>query len=165
MGNGVRIRPLTPEELSTVALLVSRALAAEDGNELPSSVPDDLLAPCRIRIDGEQHWVLVAESESIEGVCYGSPEWDFGANAPVPGVAHLTGLFVEPARWGNGIGRLLLAAAEAEMRRQGFMESRLWAAPRTTRAMRLYESAGWVRTGRTSTDEGGVEIVEMALHL
>ncbi|MFC4145415.1 GNAT family N-acetyltransferase [Micromonospora mangrovi] len=60
-------------------------------------------------------------------------------------------MYVEPARWGTGHGRALLAAARAGLAGRGWTEYRLWVLADNVRARHFYERAG------LSTD--GVESV------
>ncbi|MBE1487933.1 ribosomal protein S18 acetylase RimI-like enzyme [Plantactinospora soyae] len=65
----------------------------------------------------------------------------------------ILGIYVEPARWGAGIGRRLLTAAVAELTGQGQTELRLWVLADNGRARRFYERAGLVADGERSTYE------------
>ena len=60
--------------------------------------------------------------------------------------ARLYSIAVDPQF--SGIGRLLLAAAEAEARRRGSDELRLEVREDNDRAIRLYEQSGYVRRSR-----------------
>lgn len=59
------------------------------------------------------------------------------------GVGELFAINLEPARWGNGIGRLLLRKATDSLRSMGFREAVLWVVTTNFRARSLYESEGW----------------------
>lgn len=71
-------------------------------------------------------------------------------------------LYVETARQGQGIGRALLDAALAHPRLVSAPRVRLQVWDENTRAVRLYESVGFVRTG-TKHFTIGDEIVEDAV--
>lgn len=60
-----------------------------------------------------------------------------------PGVGEIKRMYVDPAMRGRGLGRVLLAALEAEGRRLGY--DRLWleTGVRQPEAMHLYETSGW----------------------
>jgi ribosomal protein S18 acetylase RimI-like enzyme len=78
-----------------------------------------------------------------------------------PGRGHISNLFVDPDHWGRGIGRGLLARAEAEMRERGWSVGELSTQALNARARRLYERAGWRDTGgRHPHDEDGLEMAE-----
>ncbi len=70
-----------------------------------------------------------------------------------PGVAELKRMYVLPGHRGRGLGRTLLARGLAWAREQRVRTVRLDTAEAMTAAQRLYESAGFVRTG-TRTEVG-----------
>jgi GNAT superfamily N-acetyltransferase len=65
----------------------------------------------------------------------------------LPGVAHLSILFVHPSRWREGIAGAMLDDAEREMVARGFSREVLWT-PEGAPAERFYVSRGWERDGR-----------------
>ena len=68
----------------------------------------------------------------------------------VPHPAHLLldNIAVRPDRQGQGFGRQLIAFAEAEARRLGFTELRLYTHEKMTENIALYKRLGFVETGR-----------------
>jgi GNAT superfamily N-acetyltransferase len=106
-------------------------LANPDAIELPLSQ----LAEKRVR---------VAEADS--GIV--------GFSVVIPksgGISDLDGLFVEPAHWGNGVGRLLIADAVDLARRQAARSLEVVGNPR---ARGFYERCGFVEFGTTATRFG-----------
>lgn len=80
--------------------------------------------------------------------------------------AYLASVFVDQRRWGEGLGRSLLAAAVDEMRRRGHRMARLWVARDYERARRTYEAAGWRPTGAERIyDVDGTPLVEYRIGL
>jgi ribosomal protein S18 acetylase RimI-like enzyme len=151
---------MSADDVEAIALLVRRALAA-DGRELHEYDGARGLEAWRQRAESDGEWSLViTEGSAPIGVCHGSPEWDFDRNEAVPGVAHLTGLFVAPEVWGLGHGRALVRAAQDLMRKRGFTKARLWVAVGNDRAMRLYASEGWRQTGRVGSASDGRKLLE-----
>ena len=65
----------------------------------------------------------------------------------LPGVAHISALFVDPTRWREGIAASLLELAEASMSAHGYRIARLWT-PELAPARHFYEVAGWSVDGR-----------------
>jgi GNAT superfamily N-acetyltransferase len=63
---------------------------------------------------------------------------------------------VDPARQGGGLGRRLMAFAEAEARRQGFGELRLYTNEKFIENIAFYEWLGYAVTGRESFKESAV---------
>ncbi len=82
---------------------------------------------------------LVGEVEGVAVACGGVRRCD---DAP-PGVGEIKRMFVEPAYRGRGLGRVLLAALEAEARRLGYRGLWLETGTAQPEALQLYETAGW----------------------
>jgi ribosomal protein S18 acetylase RimI-like enzyme len=78
---------------------------------------------------------------------------------PKPGHLLLDNIAVAPARQGSGLGRRLLAFAEAEALRRGYREIRLYTHRTMTENQRLYAAIGYERTGHGT--EAGYERVFM----
>jgi len=83
------------------------------------------------------------------------------AGAPLSGVIVLVGeddhllldnVAVDPAAQGSGVGRALIGFAEAEARRRGYGEMRLYTHATMTENIALYGRTGWVETGRGEQD-------------
>jgi GNAT superfamily N-acetyltransferase len=68
----------------------------------------------------------------------------------------LVHLFVDPPHWRKGLGRTLLAVGERLIRQGGHRQAELHTRVGNSRAIALYESAGWIMTDRTliNEDEG-----------
>lgn len=75
----------------------------------------------------------------------------------------LDNVAVAPARQGRGVGRALIAFAEAEARRRGCREIRLYTHEKMTENIALYERLGFVETGRGR--QAGYDRVFMAKRL
>ncbi|SDH88789.1 GNAT family N-acetyltransferase [Nonomuraea jiangxiensis] len=71
---------------------------------------------------------------------------------PEDGVLLVENVAVRPDRHGRGIGRGLMAHAEREARRLGLPDLRLYTNVKMTSNIALYESLGYVETGRTGIE-------------
>ena len=103
-------------------------------------------------------WLLLArDATSVVGVAAGfDARTDDGRGEDVvPGLAHLSLVFVDPARWGQGIGGAVLDAAIGEAARRGYERIQLWTHEDNERAHRLYVSRGFAHSGRTKVDDRG----------
>ena len=67
---------------------------------------------------------------------------------PAPNYLLLDNIAVSPARQGLGLGRRLLAFAEAEALRRGYSEIRLYTHETMVENQRLYASIGYEEMGR-----------------
>lgn len=70
-----------------------------------------------------------------------------GAGAVRPCAGHISMVFVDPERWGRGVGGQLLDALHQEMRARGWTTSSLWTRSNNDRARRLYEGRNYQWTG------------------
>ncbi|MGW4502816.1 N-acetyltransferase family protein [Micromonospora sp. NPDC004336] len=68
-----------------------------------------------------------------------------------PTLGEVLGMYVEPARWGDGTARALLAAARAGLAARGWSDYRVWVLADNHRARRFYERAGLSPDGERST--------------
>jgi len=132
----MRIRRAVAEERESLEELQRRAsLANEDDREALLANPDAIELPAEQIERGE---VFVADSDGHIA----------GFAALVGG--ELDGLFVEPALWGRGIGRLLVEAAVHEARRKG-LSATVIANPA---ARTFYEKCGFVVESEAQTRFG-----------
>jgi GNAT superfamily N-acetyltransferase len=94
---------------------------------------------------------MVAEvGETVRGFCTYGPDRD----EPADGRAEIYGLYVQPAAWGSGLGRRLVAAVTAELADQGNTEVRLWALTGNHRAHGFYLHVGFQLDGGERALEG-----------
>lgn len=102
--------------------------------------------------------VLVAEvAGGVRGFAIFGTDHESGADGRV------YALNVDPPAWGRGLGRALLAAAEADLAARGWTRAVLWVLSANTRARRCYERAGWSADGRARVEDlaEGVPIDEV----
>jgi GNAT superfamily N-acetyltransferase len=160
------LREMMEADIDSVALLLSRALAAEEGRPLGTKVTERARANWAHRLSEATQWAIVhLERDVVVGVCHGEPELDAATREPITGVGHLTGLFVEPTVWGRGYGRELLRAGADRLAKLGYERALRWSAADNDRANGLYESEGWRRTGRERVGLDGRNEAEYTKHL
>lgn len=99
--------------------------------------------------------IVAAEDGVILGFATTMPSRD----ADLPEHGELCALYVDPDRWGQGIGMALIATARANLLALGFRNALLWVLVGNTRAERFYRIDQWVADGRRRTDSGWAGIV------
>lgn len=98
----------------------------------------------RDRLSDPTGGVLVAETENrIAGwASFGSGRDDDETNS-----GEIYAIYVHPGFWGYGFGRELMAAAEAQLRRDGAERITLWVFEENQRARRFYEKCAYAFDG------------------
>jgi RimJ/RimL family protein N-acetyltransferase len=74
-------------------------------------------------------------------------------DSELPTVGQLYGIDVRPDRWGQGVGRALLAAVHTGLVDLDYRSAVLWVLPGNQRACQVYEHYGWRYDGGTRTAE------------
>jgi ribosomal protein S18 acetylase RimI-like enzyme len=101
------------------------------------------------RIDADEAWVIEADAGAIAGLV---------VLEAADGFLLLDNVAVAAAHRGTGLGRRLVAFAEAEARRRGFAEIRLYTNAKMARNLALYERLGFVRTHAEEIRPGFVRV-------
>ena len=132
----LRIRAATPADAPAVAEIVDQAYRhyITRIGKPPGPMLDDYAA----RVSEGAVWVL--EEEAVIAAII--------VLLPAPHYLLLDNIAVSPARQGLGLGRRLLAFAEAEALRRGYREIRLYTHQTMVENQRLYASIGYEETGR-----------------
>ena len=156
------IRPATVQDAPAVGRLNVRVWQVAYGLPVRAAcgqMPDEHLDGLRpeeraagwergLSRDRDQDLVLVAEEAGrVVGFTVVGPAQD------PEGAGELYAINVDPDHWGTGVGRTLLAAAQAELTRLGYTEAVLWVLPHNASARRFYEVAGWITDGIQRTSE------------
>ncbi len=138
------------DEAEEITRLHRRAAQTGFAHIFPPEAPpppfeDDLfrwqfwLGPDR---DQGRHAFTVRASGRILGVVLAGPD------PHEPALGHLARLYVEPERWGSGIGTTLHDAAVVDLTGRAFPAATLWVLEDNVRARRWYERLGWRQTSR-----------------
>lgn len=154
--------PLTVIEVSDhlvkpFATVWVRANAVLDGRPPPASASVHLVDEFRQMLaDDARSWGLLAYDGPTPVGCVRATDAraDQGTGDPIPGLAHLASLAVEPARWGTGAGSALLRAVERTASARGYEAVQLVVHAGNARARSLYRRAGWRETGDTLQVDG-----------
>ena len=154
----VTYRRAEPRDVAVLVALVGRCDAASPWLEAipPAPQEEERLAG---HLADPDHWVLAAE---VDGVAVGFTSVRPGRG---PGRGHVSNLFVDPALWGQGIGRELLARAIQEIGARGYEVGELNTHAANTRAKTMYERAGWHATGERFVNDEGDQMVRYELPL
>jgi ribosomal protein S18 acetylase RimI-like enzyme len=150
----VRVRPGGPAD--TAGALAAWAVAMEARRGQP--VEPEQLERARGHLGKPDAFLVVADDAGrIVGMAVGLQALaDDGAGPPVPGHCHISAVFVEPGRWGAGIGGRLVDAVLAAAAARGYRTAQLWTQADNERALRLYASRGFTRSGRSETQDDEV---------
>ena len=93
--------------------------------------------------------LVATEARTIVGFATFSPSQGGDRTAP----AELNALYVDPDCWKRGIGAALESAARASLVQLGYRHAMLWVLAGNVRAIRFYESQGWVNDGTSRQAE------------
>lgn len=157
----VTIRRGGPQDVEPAIAVWRSANTARRGGRQP---PPEQEARTRGHVGTPGAFLLVAEAageapDEIVGMALGVQGLaDDGAGPPIPGLCHVSMVFVAPERWGRGVGGRLVDALLAEARARGYDRAQLWTQADNPGAQRLYEGRGFRRSGREK-DELGERIV------
>ena len=148
----VQVRTAGPADVPAALALWQRAHEARTG----ATVTPEVVTIVQDRMGLPDAWLVVAEDASVVGMASGlAGRADDGKGLVVPGLSHLGMVFVEPLRWGEGIGHALVAASVVRAAGLGYLRIQLWTHENNELAQRLYRSHGFVPSGRTMTDDRG----------
>jgi len=102
--------------------------------------------------------VVALDKNKIVGMALAEPGRAEDGNGPeIPGLCHISMVFVDPDYWGKRVGEILLSEVATRAERQTL---RLWTGISNERAQRLYRRAGFVPSGRT-VEHAGEPIIQL----
>jgi GNAT superfamily N-acetyltransferase len=148
----VRLRDATTADCDALVDLVLRCDESYRdwaGPELRLPAREEEVAHWHRRFADPLQRIRVAEIErAIAGACAWTQARVGHVGRPIPGRAHVSAVFVDPAQWRKGIAAALLREAVAAMAEAGFQSAQLWT-PAQAPARRFYDALGWTPTGAT----------------
>lgn len=92
--------------------------------------------------------IVAVESGMILGFATTAPSRE----PDLPDYGELYALYIDPEKWGQGIGRALLSAARANLFELGFRRALLWVLAGNVRAERFYRIDQWAPDGHVRKD-------------
>jgi GNAT superfamily N-acetyltransferase len=150
----VRLRPATRADIPELTRLVRRCDETHRswaGQQVPIPGAESEELEWDLRFARTGAWITVAEDEdagAIAGVvAFAAGQASREDRTLVPGLGHVSAVFVDPDYWRRGIARQLLDAAEAAMRERGLERAQLWTLEGSP-AEHLYTALGWRPDGR-----------------
>ena len=164
---GLSIRPLRTDEWKLLKALRMRALtdAPDAFAQTIGEIQDEpetywqQLAK-NLRLSHHEFFIAFLNEEPI-GITYGHLE------ATDRHIAQVGSMWVSPTARGKGIGKQLLHRAMSWAAAQGAQRMRLWVTAGNSPATKLYESSGFVPTGKTDLlpSYPSLHIIEMTREL
>jgi|SRR5579859_906993 len=149
------LRSAEPDDAMGVARVHVRSWQAAYRNLLPDEYldllrPEDRAQQYDFATDDplKPQTIIATEGEVICGFASTAPSRD----SDLPNYGELCALYVDPERWGHGIGVTLVSAARARLFELGFRDAYLWVLAGNVRAERFYRSDGWAPDDVHRTD-------------
>jgi len=161
----VWIRDLEHRDIEVIARIHCNAWKKAFTNILPdeylaSLAPTDFAKSWQSSIEVKHRKNLVAEdSEGLQGFLSFTP---FEIDIPSDGPVELVGIYVNPDRWGKGVGKKLFRAFENILARINTPSFYLWVMKDNTGARAFYESQGmFLTTDRRESIRDGHSFTEV----
>ena len=161
----MQLRRAEPDDAMAVARVHVRSWQVAYRRLLPDDYLDQLRPEDRAKtydfanLDPlKPRTVVASEERVILGFATTMPSRD----ADLPEHGELCAIYVDPDRWGQGIGMALLSAARANLFALGYRQALLWVLAGNARAERFYRTDQWVADGCCRTDSvWGVTVNEV----
>jgi 8-oxo-dGTP pyrophosphatase MutT (NUDIX family)/GNAT superfamily N-acetyltransferase len=143
---GMYVSRLGDEHAGTVARLWQQANDRRNADLGLAAIAES--APVLSR--PESFGVGVVDGDQLVSVAVAMPARgdDGRSSRNVAGLAHISSVATDPARWGEGLATLSLAAVLSQARRRGYARCQLWVFETNAAARKVYERAGFERSGR-----------------
>lgn len=150
----IALRHAEPQDAMEVASIHVRSWQAAYRGLMPDAYLDQLRPEDRAQkynfgsVDSSGPLTILAVDA---GTICGFATIAAARDAELVGYGELCALYVDPARWKQGIGVALIAEARAQLLAAGFEDAALWVLAGNTRAERFYARDGWESDGRSKT--------------
>ena len=131
----------------------ARTFGPPTSPETEAMVRGWMAVPDAILLVAERAGRLVGMTLAVNG------REDLGAGPAIPGLCHVSLVFVAPDAWGVGIGARLLDALLTEVGRLGYGSVQLWTYETNVRARRLYTRRGFMLTDDRQVTPAGETIM------
>lgn len=169
----VELRDATPADARALATVQVASWRAAYRGLMPDEVLDGLSVPELGRVwsgrfaarPPRTSVVVATDARRLVGFAAAGPPL-VPTDRADPTSGDLYALYLDPDRWGRGIGTSLQTAALDRLGTHGFTHAGLWVLEGNQRARRFYHRTGWTDTGRTRIDRGpqDIELHERRLH-
>ena len=146
------ITPITDAEQRAAAAQIWAA-ARHAGGRTPAPGRRERIAELLASSDVA---LLATYGTKPAGMIVAEPYVEAGEVDPTCG--HISMVFVDPGYWGSGIGGALVRALQAPPEGQVWTRLSVWTRSDNRRALRLYDSCGFVDTGDRAALHEGDEI-------
>jgi GNAT superfamily N-acetyltransferase len=155
------IRVGTTADIGKMALVMERANAARDGQQLLEVVTDEYrLAEIHTRMGYMGAWSYLAENEKESaGFVLGHPSFSEDTIESREEDEYLALLMIEPRYWGKGVGSTLLDKAADKAITLGRERLILWTVNDNSRARQLYERKGYILANKQRHSKRQPEVV------
>ena len=158
----VRIREAEPQDAEAIASIHVRSWQAAYRGLLTDDYLDSLSVSDRLEMHrqmlaspGERRSWVAEESGRVLGFAVTGPSQDADADERT---GELYAIYLDPERFGRGIGKRLLDHSIGDLRGRGFRTATLWVLEANEGARGFYEREGWRADGLTTTERVDCEM-------
>ncbi len=158
----VRIREAEPKDAEAIAGVHVRSWQAAYRGQLTDDYLDGLSVQERVEqhrgalaSPGERRTWVAEEGGRVVGFAVTGPSQDADADERT---GELYAIYLEPDRFGSGIGKTLSDHAVADLRERGFRTATLWVLETNDGARRFYEREGWAADGLATSERVDCEM-------
>ncbi|HZD17607.1 MAG TPA: GNAT family N-acetyltransferase [Actinomycetota bacterium] len=156
------IREARPADATAIARIHVRSWQAAYRGQLTDDYLDSLSVEERLEMHrralespGDHRTWVATESGRVVGFAVTGPSQDADADERT---GELYAIYLDPDRFGRGIGKRLLDHAVEDLRGRGFRTATLWVLETNQGGRRFYEREGWRTDGATSGERVDCEM-------